>query len=285
MEALEQTGSRPRIPLSPDYGPYFEKYREFWQGNLQVLDDLSASLEKTIVELEAKYIDFDTIYAKLVEQLDILSSLYSSYNSLPGHDYILKLKALIADYKKRYTHEGIDFNLLHFLHAKAIELRERQFNEFPRLEHSGRVLDGKAGATARALDPDEMPFKWICFERNESWFIVPYARLERIEYRDAELVPDGPGSFLLVRVQGNALPVVDLFARSSPAVRTPGSFVVLDDSRRKLVFAATRIGRRIGARRDFLKDLIRARGGSGPVTGSVRIFGVSHLHIDTTRLG
>jgi hypothetical protein len=266
-----------------EYGPYYEKYREFWQGNLQVLNDLSASLEKTIVELEAKYFDFDIIYDKLVQQLDILSSLYSSYNSLSGHDYILKLKALIADYKKRYTHEGIDFNLLHFLHAKAIELREQQFNEFPRLEHAGRVLD--AHVPAPATDPGDLPFKWICFERNDSWFIVPYVHLDRIEYRAAEIIPGGPGAPFRVRVHGNELPVIDLFATVSASVHTPGSFIILDDARRRLAFAATKIGRRIGARRDFLKDLIKARRGSGPVTGSVRIFGVSHLHIDTTRVG
>jgi hypothetical protein len=281
---LVQSADTPS-PGGNEYGPYYAKYREFWQGNLQVVNEISESLEKTLIKLEEKYFDFDEIYGALTGQLDILSSIYSHYNSLTGHEYILRMKALLDDYRKRYTHEGIDFNLLHFLHAKAIELREQQISRFPRLEHNGRALEPREDDARPPANPDEMPFRWICFERNGSWFISSYDTMERIVFRDAEIIPmEGSARYGVMSGSGS-IPVTDLFFRPPGNSAPPESYLIIRERDRRIALAATRVGRKIGARRDFLRERIRTRRDSGFIRGKVRIFGTTHLYLDIARLG
>ncbi|TAL39695.1 MAG: hypothetical protein EPN93_01080 [Spirochaetes bacterium] len=285
MEKYFSQSADTLIPGENGYGPYYEKYREFWQGNLQVVHEISEKLEKTLIRLEEKYFDFDEIYGTIVGQLDILSSIYSHYNSLTGHEYILRLKALLEDYRKRYTHEGIDFNLMHFLHAKTIELREQQISRFPRLEHAGRPLDQQASDARSTANPDEMPFRWICFERNGSWFISSYDTMERIVFSDADIIPMEGSARYGVMSGSSSIPVTDLFFRAPRNSAPPESYLILRERDHRIALAATRVGRKIGARRDFLRERIQPRREPGFIRGRVRIFGTIHLYLDIARLG
>jgi hypothetical protein len=86
----------------------YQHYRNFWQSNLQKIEEISDLIERSLFRLEKKYADFQSLYDAITDRIDLLTSIYSHYNSLLGLEYLLKLKAIMSDYRKRYTHEGIN---------------------------------------------------------------------------------------------------------------------------------------------------------------------------------
>ena len=58
------------------------------------MEEISSLIEKTLIRLEKKYIDFEESYEDLSGSIDLLLSIYSNYNSIRGAEYLLKLKGL-----------------------------------------------------------------------------------------------------------------------------------------------------------------------------------------------
>ncbi len=96
----------------------YEKHREFWQNGLQLIEEVSASLESSLALLEKKYADFDSIYEEAMDRIDELAAIYSGINTIQGREYVLRLKALMREYRNRYSIEGINFNALYYLQAR-----------------------------------------------------------------------------------------------------------------------------------------------------------------------
>ena len=83
-----------------NYYSKYQRYREFWQNNIQGIEDIIGIIEKQLFQLERQYSDFDSAYDEIVSQIDILSSIHSCFNTMSGKEYILKLKSLLKEYKK-----------------------------------------------------------------------------------------------------------------------------------------------------------------------------------------
>jgi hypothetical protein len=156
-----------------------KNYTLFWQDNIQKLDEIGKNLDALLEGLELEYSQFEPIYRKIEEDINVLSSIYSSFNSIGGRRYVMKLRAVLTEYRKRYTREGIDFDMMHFLLSRISQLRDESLSLFPALRHSeARPTPGPS-----AGDSGKRPFRWITFRRNGSCFMAPYSNVETVSAR------------------------------------------------------------------------------------------------------
>jgi hypothetical protein len=265
---------------APQQTPYYESYREFWQNNLQTIEEISSSIENAVASLEKRQAGFDSAFNEILDRIDVLSSIYSGYESISGREYLLKLKSLLHNYRKKHSTEGIDFDAIHFLSARIRELRDKSFEEYPRLRHPVKPLM-RAGAEERERQFPmrvERAFRWTTFQRNDSWFIVPCdddARM--VEFRKADLVPR-PGGGMSIRWNGTEIEVRDPLSRTGK--RQPGCLLVLSRGGTPYCYAADRAGNRIHARLDIITPRLKRTPYRSFTAGSIRLFGRSHIYIN-----
>jgi hypothetical protein len=251
------------------------QYREFWQDNIEKLDEVVHRIEGSFFRLEKKYSEFDSIYDELLRQLDLLISMYSCFNNLLGIDYLMKLKSLLLDYRKRYTHEGISFNVIYYLHAKVIELRDSSFSNFPALPHAEKpAAELDAGKAA----PVEAPFKWVTFTRNGSWFITRFDTVRLVRFEDAEQDISETDGYMYIRHDGKRIRVEDMFSRYvKGGWERPDCYVIVGRGNEQRCYAASATGRRIYSRNDIFAKKIKSVRGESMMKGFLRIFGKNHI--------
>ena len=255
-------------------------YTRFWQNNLQKLEEISQNLDILLNDLEIEYSRFDSIYKKIETDINVLSSIYSSFNNMEGHQYVLKLNAVISEYRKRYTVDGIDFNLLNYLTGKINELREESFNFFPELYHDKNIINDKKKEIS-AYDHEKRPFKWITFTRNNSWFIVPFEKLDIINLDSTDDFTRENGDVFSVTINGVKRNGRDIFSEFPGGENRPSWLLVINDG--ESVFGADRTGKKIFAHRDFIRTITKPLNRdirNSLISGRVRIFGKKHLYIE-----
>lgn len=255
----------------------YEKHLEFWQNGLQVIEEISSSLETSLAKLEKKYSDFESLYDQAMDRIDELSGIYAGVNTLQGREYVLRLKALMRDYRRRYTLEGINFNAIHFLHSRIRELRDRSFSDFPNLTHI-------PAGTVESVCPERrsivVRYRWITFERNGSWFILPYDTLDVLEFRKANLAGGGRQNRFTLLLEGTELELLDLLSSSMAEKVRPSYIVVVGLGDNRYCYAASAMGKRILSRRDFIIEGLKDIRDKGFSRGHIRLFGRKHLYID-----
>ena len=257
--------------------PSFHDYRELWNFTLQKMEHIQGSIENSISDLEKHYAEFESRYGEILEQVDILTSLYSSFNAIEGGESLLRLRAILESYKKRYTREGLDFNLVHRLLLKIAESRNRSFEDFPRLTHHDAATV-VAGADEGTVETSLRRCRWITFKRNRSWFISPFRSIRILSGPDISLQGVEEPDMLVVGTGSEAVAVRDLLARSIEAASPPRHVILLDGGSRN--YAADLIGKRIFADRDFITPLLvpfRKAPHNTLSPGRVRLFGKRHL--------
>ncbi|HON79224.1 MAG TPA: hypothetical protein PK544_12085 [Spirochaetota bacterium] len=253
------------------------EYQVFWQNNLQKLEEINIRIEKILIRLEKQYIEFDSVYDQLNSELDMLSSIYSSFNNLLGLDYLLKLKSLLNDYRKRYTHDSIRFNVLFFLHSKIKELRDESFSKFPELTHSEIVSPVDTKKYAQSL---AMPFKWITFKRNGSWFITAFDSINvlKIEKVYHAIIEEGDTSF--IAVNGKNIEIIDLLnSYRKENKERPNYFVFVTRGGKTSCYAVHRMGKRLFAKSDIMSKKLIKYNTLPHHAGHLRIFGNNHIYI------
>lgn len=258
------------------------EYNEFWQNNLQGIDDLSRNLEKYFLSLEKKYTDFDSIYSEITNRVDLLSSIYSSYNNLKGRDYLLKLKALLNDYKKRYTVDGIDFNTIHYLYNKINALRQESFENFPAFLHDysyGTEIKKNTDKYADFLSKEiKARYKWITFKRNGSWFITRYDMIDLVRSGEAELMHSD--SDIIIRYNKEMIKIIDVFSRFSAGDREKINYYNIVHFRNEVkAFAAAELGKKILSGTDFISPQLIPFQKTRISPGKIRIFGKNHIFL------
>lgn len=252
-------------------------YAELWNYNLQKIEQIGHSVEKSIHDLEGNYAGFESMYAGIMRQLDVLSSIYSGYNTLGGAEDVMRLKAVLHKYAAMYTREGLDFNLVHYLLTKISDARDASFENFPALDHHDppRVAPRRAPGVRNI---NEYDYRWISFRRGHSWFIARFTSL-RIYLNDSYPArPAEEPDFFNVEIRGTSRRVQDLLAISAEDRIEPCYYLVLDRGDKN--YAADEIGKRIYAPRNFLGPRIRPFRSirSHPLSpGRVRLFGKNHI--------
>lgn len=255
----------------------YRDYGELWNFNLQKIEHIQNEIEKSIHELENKYVDFETAYADITRQLNILSSIYSGYNVIHGTETVMRLKAVLESYRKRYTRESLDFNLVYGLLMKIGDNRNHSFEDFPSLSHDeppAIVAEGEESLR----DYSGRRYKWVTFERNRSWFIAPFSAITIMKNIRAAVISAAEPDSLALSIDGQTVTVKDIFMRSAEHPESPRCVILLDGKRRN--YAADTIGRRIYAERDIVTPMLkpfRTVRGHPLSPGRLRLFGKNHL--------
>jgi hypothetical protein len=244
------------------------EYKAFWQENVEKVEEINHRLENALYSLEKKYLDFEGSYRELTDLINLLVSLYSSFNNIPGVDYLLKLRALIQDYKTRYTHAGIEFNVVYYLHSKLKELIASGMDDFPAMSHHQQEQK------APDPDPGSFRYKWLCLKRNRTWFLLQYDEIGIVEGGDAvfESMPNDHSPH--IRHRSAVLPVID-YALTSGEVGKANFYVIATLHGTVRCFACSRLGKKIYAGRDIFKESVKETGG----WRHIRLFGERHLII------
>jgi len=257
-------------------------YTEFWTNNIQKLDEIHKNLDILLTDLEIEYSHFDKIYNKIEMDINVLSSIYSSYNSIDGGDYVLKLNAVINEYKKKYTADGIDFKLLNFLNDKINGLREESFKNFPEIKHKDQVPEDEKKVKEDYSRYNTRPYKWITFQRNNSWFISSFNDIELIPAEEAEKVKYIKPEIISLKLNNQKYRALDIFAEfyDNNKKSDPEFYIIVNEG--KKVFAATKIGKKIYSKKDFITpeihpfDTVKK---SSLSRGHFKIFGKNHIYL------
>ncbi|MBN2403895.1 MAG: hypothetical protein JXN64_16080 [Spirochaetes bacterium] len=266
------------------------KYNDFWQNSLQRLEGITKNLEQNFHKLEQKYYDFSKFYDEIITEIDILASIYSSHNNLKGIDYILKLKSVLAHYKKRYSREGIDFKIIHFLNSKINKLRELSIAEFPKMEHSYSVYkdipDDKASTDPNVRRYNELKntarYKWITYKRNGSWFITRFSKFQIIRQEESQLSDSHDSDEPCIKIKNNdtVLPVIDIFSKFQGNGKEQIELFLIVKLKSKLkCFAVKKLGKIILADGDFITPRLKPFAKSKLSSGRFRIFGKNHIYL------
>ncbi|OHD63667.1 MAG: hypothetical protein A2176_05920 [Spirochaetes bacterium RBG_13_51_14] len=255
----------------------FQDYGELWNYNLQKIEQIQRSIETSISDLENSYGDFEPRYEEIMQRLDILSSIYSGYNTLAGGEYILRLKSVLTAYRKRYTREGLDFNLLHYLLVKISDARNACFEQFPALSHGDMTfVKAYGGAAGKTHKPRK--HNWLTFERNRSWFIVKYGNIDIRKNENFPIVSVQEPDFINVEFDDVVIKVKDIFIKSLEHPGDPRYYILLDRARKN--FAANRLGKQVHSDRDFITPHIkpfRTVKSNALSPGRIRLFGRNHI--------
>ncbi len=251
-------------------------YSEFWNRNLQQIEDIKQSLILSINRLEKNQPDFEFLYDEIIAKINLLSSIYSSLNEVKGGDYVLKLKALMTEYKKNYNNGKIDFNIISFIIDKISAVTEESIENFPAIQHK---LDSNPPIVKITIDPEkEIKHKWLTFEKNGSWFILKYNDIKILKNSESIIEKDIGGGSLEISY-GNEIYICKNIFPNLNSPEEKNNYYIIPDSGRKN-FSATRTGKRIYSKNDFISSKIkkfRKSGTSGLSPGRVKLFGKSHI--------
>jgi len=259
----------------------FSDYSELWNNNLEKIEKIHKNLDHNLLQLEKKYYVFEEIYEKIILDIDLLSSIYSSFNSISGMDYVLKLNAVMNDYKKRYTRDSINFEMINYLSEKIKKLRNDSFADFPVMQHNlhpekvSQLLKEK-----RIKIAQNRPFKWITFQRNSSWFIKPFNHLQVLYSKKFNTISIDESGNYYTEYNSRKLIFKDLMIPLSRKSTTPEYLISINEGEK--FFPADRIGKKIYAGKDIITPLkrpLKKPVSSKETLGRVRIFGNMHLFL------
>jgi hypothetical protein len=246
---------------------------------MEKIEEIQGKLNSAVKELEKKYTGFDEIYDIIEEELNTLSSIYSSYNSIRGSGHIMKLNTLIREYKRRYTGGGIDFDLIHFLLRKIGELRDRSVEEFPLLKHREKPEDEPVyREVEEKKEYLDSPYKWVTYEKNRSWFISQFSELLVVNEEDTEKEACIDNEHIRFRYRNGIYTAFNHFGSTTTEETITGYYIIIDNGEK--VYTASSIGRRLYAKKNILKEKVepfRHPHSTKLYSGYVRVFGKRHI--------
>ena len=255
----------------------YRDYGELWNYTLQKIEQIQHLVEESIHDLENKYAEFESRYEVIMQQLDILSSIYAGYNTIQGSEYVLRLKSVLQSYRRRYTREGLNFNLIHYLLIKISDARDACFENFPELTHDDMPAI-VSDCHSREHEYSRKKYKWITFERNRSWFIAPFTTIDIMKNDNYPIVSVEEPDYLNIDINNTILKIKDIFVKSLAQPDSPYYFILLNSELKN--FAANRIGKRIYAERNIINPFIKPfkKVHAHPLSpGRIRLFGKNHI--------
>jgi hypothetical protein len=257
----------------------YQIYRDYWENNRKLFSSLANSLEKKLVELEKQSYQFDDTYREIESALSTLSSLYSKCGSSLVNEFLLRIRSHVKDHRTEIGKQKIAFNIIHFLYEKIRLFEEEKFSSFPSIE--APTEDTPRETIIRPIHHDEKAsFKWISFQRNDSWFLSSYKTLDIVPYRIAPFVPDTGGPDNIIEYNNAKYFVEDIFSSSSanPPV-DPSYYIIINDAAERC-FAADKKGRRFLSSHDFISKKIEPfHSRINRAKGFVTIAGIRHIYL------
>lgn len=259
---------------------HFLAYRTFWEENLQKLEEISAHIEKHILSLEKKHLTKKEEYYEIEKAIDLLLSIYSSYNCLKGREYLLKLKSCLAQFRHHAESEKTRFNTIYYLMAKARELQAESFKDFPKITHEHN--EAKKNEIKNIIIPaSSLTYRWITFRKNRQWFITPYNTYTIIEKQNCHLFTNKNGNSYLVY---NNSHIKLLVQNISPNYddNAANFYIIVYKADSSYCFAVTEIGKRIAASKDIITPKLKEY--RSVKLKYIKMFGKNHLYMDENAL-
>lgn len=252
---------------------YQSKYSEFLNRNLQEIEDMKQSLILSINRLEKKQPDIEQLFDEIMPKIRTLSAIYSNFNSIKGIEYVLRLKVLLEEYKKKYITEGIDFELISFIIDKISVSAEESIET---LTASEKPDDG---IERIVIDPrKEIKHKWFTFEKNGFWFILKYNEIKIIKQNSRITEKNLGGGNLEIAYGKDKFICRNLFPVLNSEEEKNNYYIISNSGNKN--YSASKTGKKIYASKDFITSKItgfRSIANSGISPGRVKIFGKNHI--------
>ncbi|MCX7680063.1 MAG: hypothetical protein N2316_12730 [Spirochaetes bacterium] len=252
------------------------EYRSFWEVNLQKVEEIFALVEKHIILLEKKQKAEKENYQEIEKTLDLLLSIYSSYNCLKGREYLLKLKSCLKDYFDTAENQKTRFNVLSYLVLKARELYGESLKDFPVITHEYPNVR-KHETLPLAINQNSLTHRWITFRQSRWWFIAPYEDCNVIEKsRGCVLTNENGWQNLLVN--NNRFKILFFNLLDHNKANTFNYYIIVHYNHSSHCFAVTEIGKRIMASRDIITENLKKY--HSAKINYIRLFGKNHIYFD-----
>lgn len=165
-------------------------YTEFWQENLQSIEDISSEVINLLRNLRKKNLTIAELDDSIESKINLLISIYSSYNTLKGREYALKMKSVYNEYKSIREKQTAYLNTFDFLLEKTQNFRNESLKEFPQLFHDEKLQNSNKIINNKKVDESKYDFKWVCFCRNGSSFTAKYDNIKVLKSDQVNLIDE-----------------------------------------------------------------------------------------------
>lgn len=253
-----------------------ETYGALWSQTLQTIQELQGELQRQVNDLEGHYATFESRYEELTHIIETMGSLYAGCTALEGREELLKLAAVLQNYRRRYTRSTFDFNLVNRLLNAISDLRDRSVADFPVRDHYVLYRESHPPQPDPLTAAAKLPWRWCTFTRGGSWFIIPFDTVEIVDMAGSVVTGRTRGT-VTVEADGAVIRLIEPVPARTDAPTVPLCVTINNH----LLYAADAVGRRVYARTDIVTRAIRPfRHARVPgMPGRVRLFGRNYLAI------
>jgi len=259
-----------------------EHYTEFWSEALQRIDAIQNLLYSEFADLEVKYKDFEDKYYTINNLTKEMVSLYSGFNTLNGHEDLMRLKTIVERYEENYTRKGIDFKIIHHLLDKVLQMRSESFDNFPAVEHLEKIevslIEEENHVQQNETSYFNRPYKWISFSRNNSFFMTPFDTFTLISNNNMNI--ENLPQLNWHRAyddDNNDFQFRELMTLQDTYIE-PTLFICIDN---RFYYPADKLMKKIFSHNDIISDKIEDFDSEHdkPFIGRVKIFGKNHIYL------
>ncbi|MBN1500854.1 MAG: hypothetical protein JW982_11890 [Spirochaetes bacterium] len=228
-------------------------YTSYWQKNLESIEEITVELKKLILNLEDKHLNENELHESIESKINLLLTIYSSYNSIKGREYLQKIKALYKKYNHFYKKQSICLNTINYMMQKIDEEKNTSLSNFPGLKHEEPSIDKFNQGEYRYSRENRYNHKWLCFSRNGSRFIINYDTIKIISVSENDIVFSEENLYL--NYNDTRKIITDLFHESVFCKnRIPSTVIIKDNS---VLYGADSIDKKFLANKDILSASIK----------------------------
>ena len=123
-------------------------------------------------------------------------------------------------------------------------LRDKSFENFPVLDHDEEqdIIEKDFTINYDSVQYNR-PFKWITFERNNSWFITQFNKISVKTASNYKIISKNKKGLFEVEIDEKIYFAKDLMTKMKKNIIEPEYFVIIDNGLD--IFAASKIGKTI----------------------------------------
>jgi len=248
------------------------EYQRFSDDNQKLISDLISKIKIIIEEMENSGEEQNKKIDQLFTSININNAVLTHFKKTEGIELIQKLRAVTEKYRRNCRDNSQLLDSAEHLLFKLDRFKTVLFQTVD-TEHLIETEPQIAEIKYPESGIQDLPFKWITFNRNHSSFITDFTDIKILDYKS---IPEKGIDY--INYKGNNLTVTDLMKSPDGRTITPEKIIILDSGER--VFAADHTGKEIRAAKDFLISLIQPLDfQSSHYAGRVRLFGTRYLVI------
>jgi hypothetical protein len=271
------------------YSKDYTFYTLFWKKNLAIIERIAHILQEFLNELENESLSLEEADNAIENKISILSSRYSSYTTLAGKEYLLRIRTVLREYLSHTPEGDTSLHRIHFLRNSINKLKEQSLQHFSRHHENIRQQSIQRPVFQYTLS---LPYKknrytWLTFFRNNSWFLVPYTIAYIIPRHKVEFVFDANQDARRPAILFNSSRFIinDLFGHFFYSETVNPSYYVIVKHRKTRCFAAEKIGKHFIAQKNIMIERLKPFKGSRYITkGYLSFAGVTYIYLNLEKI-